>query len=79
MRSVHDRVLKGLPKTNSTESWHKLFEAMVKNDPCIYKLIEGFHKEQANTVKLIIKSAQEMNTNKRNQVSKKTKNFISWF
>ena len=62
MWSVHDRVLKGLPRTNnSTESWHKLFEAMVKKHPCIYKLIEGFHKEQANTEKLIsqIRSGDE--------------------
>jgi hypothetical protein len=62
MSSVHDSVLKCLPRTNnSTESWHKLFEAMVKKHPCIYKLIEGFNKEQANTEKLIsqIRSGDE--------------------
>ncbi len=45
--SVHDRVVKDLPRTNnSVEAWHKAFEMCFGAKPGVYKLIQNFREEQ---------------------------------
>ncbi|GBM47595.1 hypothetical protein AVEN_77035-1 [Araneus ventricosus] len=46
--SAHERVVDGLPRTNSLlEGWHRAFQQTVDcHHPSVYKLIDHFRKEQ---------------------------------